>query len=41
MNEKLENIIKNATDEQLKKLMLIAEAIVQRDSKTVPSAHQT
>ncbi len=41
MNDTLENLLKKATEEQLIKLMLIAESIVQQDLRTVPSVHQS
>lgn len=41
MNETLEKLLANATEEQLIKLMLIAESIVQQGSKIVVSVHRT
>ena len=40
MEERLENVLKKATPEQLEKLLIIAELIVQQDLKTVLSVHQ-
>ena len=41
MEERLENVLKKATPEQLEKLLIIAELIVQQDLKTVLSVHQS
>ena len=41
MNETLEKLLANATEEQLIKLMLIAEAIVQQGSGTTVSVHRS
>lgn len=41
MNETLVKLLANATEEQLIKLMLIAESIVQQGSEIVVSVHRT
>lgn len=41
MNETLEKLLANATEEQLIKLMLIAESIVQQGLGTTVSVHRT
>lgn len=41
MNETLIKLLEKATEEELIKLMLIAEAIVQQGSGTTVSAHQS